>query len=403
MKKLTLYSIFLCISLNLQAQNSNNNNNETAWENDISQIAIEELQNSGTPSLQIAIGYKDSLIFAKAFGKADLENNIPATTKTKYRTASISKLWTATVAMMLVHQDKLHLDSPIQEYCPYFPDKSKEITTRQLLTHTAGIRSYIDIDEELQNAGNATDSSNIIERHRTELIGTYSRYTEIKDALDNFKEDPLLFEPGTDWSYSSQGYRIVGCVLEGASNMTYQQLTKELIFNPLGMEHTVEDDAWLIIPHRASGYRIERVKPIRRADMRDVSENLPAGGHLSTASDLILFGQGYLNEKFIPSETIELMTSSVFISTNNVAEKPEWRYAIPSKEDYGYGFMIFPSENTKRFGSTGRQAGGSSILVMIPEKQLTIAVLTNAKGWNGYISFTKAIEEIITNNYLGSK
>jgi len=402
MKKLALYSIFLCISLNLQAQISNNNE-ESAWEKDISQVAIQELQSSGAPSLQIAIGYKDSIIFEKAYGNAALENNILATTETKYRTASISKLFTATVSLMLVQQGKLNLDSPIQEYCSSFPDKSKEITTRQLLTHTAGIRSYIDINEELQNAGNAKDSSNIIERHRIELIGTYSRYTDIKDALDNFKEDPLLFEPGTDWSYSSQGYRIVGCVLEGVSGMTYQQLTKELIFKPLGMENTVEDDAWAIIQHRASGYRIEREKPIRRADMRDVSENLPAGGHLSTASDLILFGQGYLNGKFLPSETTELMTSSFFKDVNNVEEKPKWRYAIPSKENYGYGVMIFPSEDTKRFGSTGRQAGGSSILVMIPEKQLTIAVLTNAKGWNGYISFTEAVEEIITKKYLDSK
>lgn len=403
MKKLALYSIFLCISLNLQAQISINNNKEIAWEKDISNIAIEELQNSGTPSLQIAIGYKDSIIFSKAYGIADLENNIPATPETKYRTASISKMWTATVAMMLVNQDKLNLDAPIQEFCPHFPEKTKEITTRQLLTHTAGIRSYIDIDEELQNAVNAEDRSNVTERYRTELIGTYSRYTEIKNALDNFKEDPLLFEPGTDWSYSSQGYRIVGCVLEGVSDMTYQQLTNELIFKPMGTENTVEDDAWAIIRNRASGYRIEREKPIRRADLRDVSENLPAGGHLSTASDLILFGQGYLNGKFFHSEINELMTSSFFKDVNNVEEKQNWRYSIPSKEHYGYGVMIFPSEDTKRFGSTGRQAGGSSILVMIPEKQLTIAVLTNAKGWNGYISFTKAVEEIITENYLDSK
>ncbi len=393
--KYILKFTLLLYGLNLSAQIANLNTD--LLKSKISELAIQELENSKAPSLQIAISLKDSLIFNKAFGLADIENNVSATTKTKYRTASVSKLWTSTIAMILVDKGVLNLDDPIQKYCPDFPVKEHIITTRQLLTHTSGIRSYIDLEEELKNAKNGRDSLDINNRYRKEVLGEFTRYTEIKKALDNFKNDPLLFEPSTDWHYSSQAYRVLACVLEGASNLTYQQLTKQNIFEPTSMNNTLEDDAWAIIPNRASGYRVQRGKLIRRADMRDVSENLPAGGHLTTALDLILFANSFLNQYYFSSEKIKLMSSNYIKKIEDNNEKmPLWRYAIPNKENYGYGIMIFPSKDTKRFGHTGRQAGGSAILVMIPEKELSIAVLTNVKGWNGYISFTNKIEEIIS-------
>ncbi|AUP81288.1 serine hydrolase domain-containing protein [Flavivirga eckloniae] len=392
--KYLLKLIFLYLGLNLSAQTVSIN--VDTLKNKISELAILEIESSKAPSLQIAVSLKDSLILNEGYGLADIENNVPATIHTKYRTASVSKLWTASVAMVLVDKGALNLDLPIQEYCPNFPKKPFDITTRQLLTHTSGIRSYMDLEEELKDAKTADDSLKIRNRYNKELLGEFTRYTEIGKVLDNFKNDSLIFKPGTNWHYSSQGYRVLACVLEGASGLTYQQLTKQYIFEPTSMNSTFEDDSWEIIPHRASGYRIQRNKPIRRADMRDVSENLPAGGHLTTASDLILFANAFLNQHFFSSETIQLMSSTYLKGDENSNEKiPEWRFAIPNKESYGYGVMIFPSEDTKRFGHTGRQAGGSAILVLIPEKQLSIAILTNVKGWNGYMSFTKKIEEII--------
>ncbi|WP_025743131.1 serine hydrolase domain-containing protein [Aquimarina pacifica] len=392
--KYLLKLVFLCLGLNLSAQTVNIN--VDTLKNKISELAILEIENSKAPSLQIAISLKDSLLLNEGYGLADIENNVPATRHTKYRTASVSKLWTASVAMILVNKGVLNLDLPIQEYCPNFPKKPFDITTRQLLTHTSGIRSYIDLEEELKGAKTTDDSLKIRNRYNKEVLGKFTRYTEIGKVLDNFKNDSLIFKPGTDWHYSSQGYRVLACALEGASGLTYQQLTKQYIFEPTSMNNTFEDDSWAIIPHRASGYRIQRNNPIRRANMRDVSENLPARGHLTTASDLILFANAFLNQHFFSTETIQLMSSTYLKGDENSNEKiPEWRFAIPNKENYGYGVMIFPSEDTKRFGHTGRQAGGSAILVLIPQKQLSIAILTNVKGWNGYLSFTKKIEEVI--------
>jgi serine beta-lactamase-like protein LACTB len=373
------------------------------WQKLITHSALNELQQTGTPSLQIAIGYKNKILFHQAYGLADLENAVPANNETEYRAASVSKWWAATMTMILVNQGKLNLDVPIQTYCSHFPVKQWPITIRQLLTQTAGIRSYLDLNEELAKAKNGQDSLRAKERYNLELLGQSTHYTNLKESLANFKEDPLLFQPGTNWSYSSQGYRILGCILEDVTGIPYPQLIKQMIFDPVGMKNTLADDSWAIIANRASGYQLENNKHLRRAEMRDVSENLPAGGFLSTATDLVRFAQAFMQNKLVSPDTVRLMSSAYFSKKDPLLQEPSWRDAIPSMEKYGYGVMLFPDKTSIRIGHDGRQAGFSSIVIVIPEKQLTIAVLTNAKGWNGYISFTKKIEEIMTNYYLPNK
>ena len=152
------------------------------------------------PSLAIAVVDNGNLVLAKGYGVADIENNVSATGDTVYRIASLSKSLTATAAMRLVEEHKLDLDAPIQKYCPAFPTKQWPVSVRELLTHQSGIRHYKN-DEESVNT-----------RH----------YTSIDEALrQDFTKDPLLFEPGTKFSYSSYGYLVLGCVMEGASGMSY--------------------------------------------------------------------------------------------------------------------------------------------------------------------------------------
>jgi serine beta-lactamase-like protein LACTB, mitochondrial len=393
-KQIKLGLIFLLFSNILSAQ-TNIKKASKSWQDSISKIAETEIVETGMPSLQIAIGLKGKIIYEKAFGFADLENNIKATIETRYRTASVAKWWTSTLAFMLVNNGKLDLDSPIQKYCPIFPQKKWEVTTRQILTHTSGIRHYADYDAELSKAKNQADTIEINKRRYPDLLGMFTRYTDMTRPLNNFKHDSLLFIPGSNWEYSSNGYRVLGCIIEGASDSSYRSLIKSQIFEKAKMINTVEDDAWEIIPNRATGYFINNKKQIRRADMRDVSENLPAGGFLSTSTDLVRFAMTYVSGKFVNSGTIKLMTTQYFAKDkpNNTASS--WRDGIPSKEKYGYGVMLFNENKTVKFGHNGRQDGGSAIVYYIPDRDLTIAVMTNSKGWNGFISFTKKIEDAI--------
>ena len=367
------------------------------WKEQIAEAAQAELLRSGTPSLQVAVGYDGAVIFERAFGLADVENSVIATAETKYRTASVSKWLTATAAMRLVEQGKLDLDKPVQTYCPQFPKKRRPVSTRQLLTHTSGIRHYADYDDELAAA--KTDAERIqveIRRYRDEL-GEYTRYTDLTAPLENFKNDALTFAPGTDWLYSSFGYRVLGCVLEGASGRSYRTLMDEEVFGPAGMNHTLADDAWAIVPHRASGYRLDREKPLRRADLRDVSENLPAGGHLTTATDITLFAQAFNSGRLVSADSVALMVRQTSAGAGPVEDYSSWRHAIPSAERYGYGVMFFPHENEQWIGHTGRQAGASAIIVLVPGSKISIAVLTNVKGWGGYMRFARTLRSIVEN------
>jgi CubicO group peptidase (beta-lactamase class C family) len=128
--------------------------------------------------------------------------------------------------------------------------------------------------------------------------------------------------------------------------------------------------------------------------MRDVSENLPAGGYLSTASDMVKFALAY-NGYLVNEENRFLMSSPVAVKELNKNEEHSWRDAIPSKNKYGYGLMLFSKYDDGMIGHTGRQAGGSAILVLLPARNIAIAVMTNAKGWNGYLPFALKVKSVI--------
>ena len=354
-----------------------------------------ELRTSGVPSLQVAIGHKGEVIFEGAFGLADLESNVPATPLTKYRTSSVSKWLTATAAMMLAEQGRLDLDKPVQQYCPHFPQKTWPITTRQLLTHRSGIRHYADYESELSQAISDEERADIKQKRNRDVLGTYTRYTDVVAPLGSFKDDPLVFEPGTSWLYSSFGYRLLGCVLEGASGQNYRSLMESTVIDPTGMTGTIPDDAWAIIQNRAAGYRLDRGEPLRRADMRDVSENLPAGGHLTTATDLVAFAQAFHAKELVSADSISVMTQGLSSVQDEPGNYSSWRHSIPSQEKYAYGIMSFPNESSLWIGHTGRQAGSSSIVVLVPEQDLVIAVLTNVKGWGGYLSLVRELHSIV--------
>lgn len=360
--------------------------------------AEREIAESRTPALQIALGRGGELIYEGAFGLADLENSVPATKNTRMRAASVVKWMTATAAFRLAEAGRLDLDRPIADYCPAFPRKPWDITARQLLGHTAGIRHYIDFEAALADAGSEGERAELEQKRLHARLGQFTRYTDVIAPLAAFADDPLVFEPGTDWAYTSFGYRLLGCVVQGAAGVDYAQWMRESVLEPAGMTSTVPDDAWAVVPHRAMGYRLERAgkdgksRKVRRADLRDVSENLPAGGYLSTASDLVRFALVF-NGGLVSEANRALMASPAMGSLDRSGPRG-WRDAIPARDRYGYGLMLFSKYIDGMVGHTGRQAGGSAIVLLLPSEDLALAVMTNAKGWNGYLDFAMELLDI---------
>ena len=290
--------------------------------------------------MTVAAAIGDRMVYSRAFGTADLENALPATTETLIRTGSIAKPISAAAAMTLVDSGKLDLDAPVQKYCPSFPLKQWPVTTRELLSHTAGIRHYK--DGEIENT-----------RH----------YMLMSDGFVIFANDPLLFEPGTAYSYSTYGYTVVGCAIEGASGQRFESYVAEHVLKPAGMTHTFVDDVFEIVPHRARGYQKIQGQ-VKNAGLMDSSYKIPGGGYVTTAEDLVRFAQALMDGKIVKPETLAQMWTPVKI--------PGGKRSV-----YGLGFSVLMVDGRKYVTHGGGQQGTSTSLVIIPQRHFAVAAMAN--------------------------
>ncbi|MEK7215466.1 MAG: serine hydrolase domain-containing protein, partial [Chloroflexota bacterium] len=318
------------------------------------------------PGLSLAIVVDNQLSYASAFGFADLENSVRANRDTAFRTASLAKALTATAVMQLGERGKLDPDAPVQKYCPAFPEKPWPVTARQLLGHLGGIRHY---------------------RDGPEARGT-GHYATVVDALALFKDDSLLHEPSTRFSYTTFGYSVLGCAIEGASGMRYEAYMREHIFGPAGMERTRSDDTYVVIPNRARGYmrmteenarfwpesyrRWMKAGEAYNAELHDTSMKIPGGGLVSTAADLVRFAIAVQSGSLIKRETLEQMWT---VQRTRGGQETGW----------GLGWIL-PREmaGERAIRVSGNQPGASSALVIVPEKRFAVAAMANLEGTDLY-------------------
>jgi serine beta-lactamase-like protein LACTB, mitochondrial len=356
---------------------------------EISEVAIAALESNQLPGLSVAVS-KGGLVWSAGFGKADLEQDVPVTAQSMFRAASVAKWVTATAAMRLVEDGKLDLDAPIQRYCTQFPEKPWPVTSRQLLTHMAGIRhNHGDNGEKRDTEAQRQALERLIQ---SEKSAQYTRHTDVIKPLDTFKNDPLIFQPGTQVLYSSLGYRLLGCVLEGAANMPYRKLMRELVFTPAGMKAMTEDDALALVPHRVAGYSKAPDDTLVRAAFRDVSENLPAGGWLSTSEDLVRFVLAFESGKLVKPATRDQMLARPKLLDGAPAPNP---FGNP-KYYYGIGIMVGPVDGRSAWFHTGGQSGASALLYWFPDSEVAVALLTNRDGSAIREPLARKIEEIVS-------
>jgi len=304
------------------------------------------------PGMSVAVVENGEYEWAQGFGFADLENNVPASEHTLFRLASISKSLTATAAMQLWDRGRLDLDAPVQKYCPSFPQKPSPISTRQVLGHLGGIRHYKSISQDDPEVGNT--------KHFDDPV---------QAGLNFFKDDPLVAQPGTSFRYSTQGYTLIGCVIEGASGAKYVDFVRQNVLIPAQMEQTQADNRFAIIPYRTRFYEETESGTVRNADFLDSSYKIPGGGWLSSAEDMARFEVAILNDKLIRRTTRDLM----------------WTPLKPSdglSDAYGLGWR-WGDENDPEVASVGNlggQQGTSTAFRIVPERRVGVVVLTNMQG-----------------------
>jgi CubicO group peptidase (beta-lactamase class C family) len=308
------------------------------------------LTSTHVPGVSVAVVENGQYEWGAGFGYADLENNAPASEHTLFRLASISKSLTATAAMQLWERGQLDLDAPVQKYCPSFPQKPWPITTREVLGHRGGIRHYKSRSQ-----------------HDPEVGNTKHFDDPIQAGLKFFENDPLVSQPGTQYHYSTHGFTIVGCVMEGATGAKYTDLMRQNVFAPAGMENTQVDDRFAIIPYRTRFYDKTDSGAVQNADFLDSSYKIPGGGWLSSAEDMARFEVAILNDKLLRRATRDLM----------------WTPLKPSdgtKDNYALGWCVVDEDGIAAVGHTGGQQGTSTVFLVAPAPRAGVVVLTNMES-----------------------
>lgn len=293
------------------------------------------------PGMSISVYLEDEMVFSKGYGFSDIKNQIPVDpSKTLFRIGSVSKTLTAAGLGILLQDDVLRADDEIQEWVPDFPKKEYPITIKQVAGHIAGIRHY---------RGN-------------EFMST-EKYETVPEGLVFFKDDPLLFEPETQYQYSSYGWNLISVVIENAAEQPFLDYMETEVFQPLGMNNTVPDWADQDIPNRTKFY-IWRGGKSTEAPYVDNSYKWAGGGFIGTTEDLITFGKAHLEYDYLDEETQKLLLF------------PQ-ELADGSSTNYGMGWRSWQNNGRYWVGHSGGSVGGSTMFLMNKQHRIIIAYTIN--------------------------
>jgi serine beta-lactamase-like protein LACTB, mitochondrial len=315
------------------------------------QIMRTGLTEQNLTGLSVAVGVGGDIVWAEGFGWADLENRVPVAPNLRFSIGTASKVLTSAAVGLLLEQDRLNLDDEIQTYVPEFPKKQWPVTLRQLMGHVAGVRNDGGDEGPLYS----------------------ERCERPVEALPHFAGRSLLFEPGTQYRYSSYGWILVSAAVEAAADEPFLGFMRTQIFEPLGMDDTRADSATEPIANRATfyfprfaadpRYGLHLMRPI------DYSCYAGASAFLSTPSDLVRFGMAINSGTLLRPATVQLL------------QTPQ-RLASGEETGYGLGWdletVTLAGEPTAVAGHDGETLGGMVASLMTFRKQgIVVSVMSN--------------------------
>ncbi len=301
------------------------------------------LQSSGAPSVSVAVVQNGHVVYAKAFGKADIETNVSAGAGTRYAIGSISKQFTAVALLLEQEKGKLSIDDKVSKY---FPDltRANEITLRELLSHTSGYEDYAPQDY---------------------LIPEWTKSVTADEILQRWAKKPLNFKPGTQWQYSNTNYVLAARIFEKAAGERLVPFLERTIFQPLDM--------------RSAGNCLERGRPDAQAytryalgPPRPVAREA-AGWYLGaaelcmTAPDLAKWNNAVLQKRILSAKSYSELTQDV-----KLADGKPTHYAL--------GLQVGEFHGTPQIMHSGEVSGFLAMNRIYPAKGIAVTVLSNEDG-----------------------
>jgi CubicO group peptidase (beta-lactamase class C family) len=298
------------------------------------------------PGLSVAVSTNNVIIYSKALGFADIEQNVPLRKDSAQRLASLSKPVTGTIIMDLVQSARLSLDTPVKSYLAELPAAYAKVTLRHLLSHQAGVRDYRDLAE----------------------VFSMIHYRTSRDALRAFMNDPLLFEAGTQTAYSTFGFTVVGAVAEAATRKTFQEISKEF-FRRYSIQGFDLDDPQAIVTKRVRGYFVNKDGEITNTRAYDASNKYPGGGFTASAQDYLRFVIAVASGRVLQPETLRQAWARQKTSDGK-------------DSSFGLGWGVSQREGREMVGFNGVQPSTTSSIHYFPSEGVGIVLLCNAQITN---------------------
>ena len=315
---------------------------------------------AGAPGVSAAVSVRGRVVFSEGVGVAELSHGAKQTGRTVHNIGSVSKVETAVAIMQLVERGKVQLDAEIQRYAPWFPRKAKPITLRQLLTHTSGIRHYREGELRATNC-------NVL-RH----------YDSFEESTRFWRDDPLLFAPGSHFEYSSFAINLLQAVIERATGLSFEAYMREHVWQPAGMLDSQFDVPARVVERRGRAYRrSDSSGQLENPVEEDLSYKYASGGMLASDEDLCRFGHALNSGVLLGAATLaELYRLQLPKSVKSFGEED----ASPApSEVQALGFRISKDDRGHTHaGHAGFVKGSATQFYNYFQDDVSVAVYMNA-------------------------
>jgi CubicO group peptidase (beta-lactamase class C family) len=292
------------------------------------------------PGATVIVSQHGVVLFRKAYGIANTSTRTPLQPDMPLRVGSVTKQFTAAAIMLLVDQGKLSLSEELGKYLPQVPEPARHVTVENLLTHTSGIRNYI----ELPKFG-----------------AVMTQDVSVGEAIRFFVDAPLQFPAGQRFAYSNSNYFLLGSIIEKVSGQCYADFMQQQIFQPLQMHNTFIET----VPGAAAviGYT-QSWRGITNVAFYSMSWPFAAGALRTSVDDLVLWDRAIAQGKLLRRESWDRMATNTTLNGGG-------------RTDYGYGWFIRKLGDSQALQHSGDIGGFSADTWRFPERELFIAVLAN--------------------------
>ncbi|MGJ8662073.1 MAG: serine hydrolase domain-containing protein [Marinicella sp.] len=299
---------------------------------------------AGVPGAALGVIHDGELVYARGYGMANMEYDIPNSADSVFRIGSTSKQFTAACIVLLAEQGKLKLTDTLAQFFPDFPAYAETITVQHLLHHTSGIRDYL----TLSYLKGLDDND----------------YYEDKDVMQwLINQSELNFVPGEEHLYSNSGYWLLGQIVNQVAGMNMADYANQELFEPLGMHSThFHNDHTQIVKNRASGYvpTAEGGYQISMTTLNMIGD----GGIFTSINDIKKWDDAYYDSKVLSKQFWQEMTRPGVLNNGE-------------KIDYAAGLINGEYKGLKTISHGGAFVGFRAELVRFPEQKFSVAVFAN--------------------------